>query len=172
MLRMRNVAGLAIAMGCLLMSVPATAKAPRSLADIHVTADDGEVSVVLAGGPFREHRTLGADPSVHLDPLSTMLEPHLAKGAGRVVELTGYRLSSHHDPGDTIVTYVLLLEVPPSGTGAVQAIWWEDHREVPTRLYSGAGTLGEPHGGGQMLDLVVTGDDGVALHLDGIVRLR
>lgn len=168
---MRNVAGLAIAAVCLLTSTQATAKAPRSFADIHVTADDGEVSVVLAGGPFRDHRSLGADPSVHLEPLSTMLEPQLAKGSGRVLQLTGYRLSSVHDPGDTLVTYVLLLEVPPSGTGAVQAIWWEDHQEVPTRLYSGAGTLGEPHGGGQLLTLAVSGDD-VALHIDGTVRLR
>lgn len=145
---------------------------PVSFAQIHVATSDGEVSVVLSGGPAVDGRALGPDPSVHIDPISTMLVPHLAKGPGRVAQLTGYRLSSVHDPGDTVVIYVLLLEVPPSGTGAVQAIWWENHQEVPTRLYSGSGTLAEPHGGGQMLVLTVTGDDGAALALDGTVRLK
>lgn len=158
----------------LVMSSDSEAKpaSPVSFAEIHVAASDGEVSVVLAGGPALAGKALGPDPSVHFDPISTMLEPHLAKGPGRVAQLTGYRLSSVHDPGDTVVTYALLLEVPPTGVGAVQAIWWENHQEIPTRLFTGTGRLAEAHGGGQMLVLTVTGDDGAVLTLDGTVRIK
>jgi hypothetical protein len=157
----------------LLMTPESEAKKPVepvAYADLHVTAPDGAVDVVLTGGPPAVGRTLGADPNVHVDEITTVLTPHLAKGAGAVAELTGYRLSRVNDPGDTIVTYVLLLETAP-GSRDVKALWWENHQEVPTRLYTGDGKLGDKKGGAHSLALTVTDAEGTQLVVEGVVRL-
>lgn len=143
---------------------------PVVYADLHVTAADGAVDVVLTGGAPAQGRALGPDVNVHVDAVTTMLAPQLAKGIGSVAELTGYRLSRLNDPGDTVVTYVLLLETTP-GASAVKAVWWENHREVPTRLYAGEGTLGDVHGGARSLALTVADAEGTKLTVEGVVRL-
>ncbi len=143
---------------------------PVAYADLHVTAADGAVDVVLTGGPSAQGRVLGPDANVHVDEITTMLAPQLPKGTGAVAELTGYRLSQVNDPGDTVVTYVLLLETTP-GARAVKALWWENHREVPTRLYVGEGTLGDAHGGARSLVLNVADAEGTKLTVEGVVRL-
>ena len=156
------------------MSTEAEAKKtvePVSYADLHVTAVDGAVDVVLTGGEPAQGRALGPDVNAHVDEITTMLTPSLVKGVGAVVELTGYRLSKVNDPGDTVVTYVLLLETTPGST-AVKAVWWENHREVPTRLYSGDGTLGEAHGGARSVVLHVVDAEGTALTVEGVIRVR
>lgn len=143
---------------------------PVSFAALHVTAEDGAVDVVLTGGPAAQGRALGPDANAHVDEISTLLTPKLEKGTGAVVELTGYRLSRVNDPGDTVVTYVLLLETTP-GTLGVKALWWENHQEVPTRLYVGDGTLGAVAGGARTVVLHVADPEGARLTVEGVVRI-
>lgn len=146
--------------------------APVAFAELSVRTSDSSVAVVLSGDGVRSGRVIGADPAAHVDPESTAWAPRAIRGEGQVAELVGYRLSQHEDPGDTVVTYALLLEASAPGVGPVRAVWFENHMEVPTRLYAGEGRLGPAKGGAQALQLTVTDADGESLAIDGLIRLR
>lgn len=145
---------------------------PAAVAQLTASSDDGRVEVVLDGTRQRS-RSLLRDPAAHRDPITTALDPKLAKGEADVLTLTGYRLSRLNEPGDVLVTYVLVLEVPRAGAGPVHALWWENHQEVPTRLWTGEGTLEAVPNGASKLELQLTdADHGDALAVSGLVRVR
>ncbi|TNE84734.1 MAG: hypothetical protein EP330_28360 [Deltaproteobacteria bacterium] len=142
---------------------------PEVLADVTVLASDQTTEeVTLTLHKAYKHKALGA-PGDQLDPVSTLLEPKPVSGDGTVYWLVGHGLSTHEEPGDTQITYSLLLEVH-DGSEAVQALWWENRMEVPTSLYAGKGTVvGKGPGGALTLDVSHT-EYGDALHITGAVR--
>lgn len=146
---------------------------PSLVAEVTATADDGRVEVVLTGDRNDKKRVLARDPALHRDPVSTALTPRIGKGGeSEVYELYGWRLSRMNEPGDVLVTYALLVEVPPAG-GPVWALWYEDHQEVPTRLWTGEGTLTtSPRGASQLVLDLTDADGGEKLHVEGLLRVR
>jgi hypothetical protein len=148
----------------------AEARPPSSpiVAEIHASAPDGAVDVVLVGASARG--VLSRDLAHHRDPVSTRLQPRILAGDGEVLELVGYRLARHDQPGDTLVTYTLLCEV--SSAASVWVVWYENHQEVPTSLYVGEGTLsaGESGGASRLEVQVARVDVDETLSLSGLVR--
>lgn len=141
---------------------------PDVLAAVTVASSDGEDQVSLTLHKAFKNRVLG-EPARHLDPVSTQLEPRPVAGAGTVYWLVGHGLEDHDSPGDTVVTYSLLLEVQEA-SGSVRALWWENHMEVPTSLFSGEGEL-LVHGDGAHLELKMTHTEhGDALALSGALH--
>lgn len=129
--------------------------------------------VVLTGFAPLHGRTIGADVGSQRDEITTVFTPQLAKGDADVYHLTGWGLSQIDNPGDLVVEYQLLLAVPAGGSGAVSALLYENHQEVPTLLWQGEGTLGPVVGRGQALSLTLTDvDGGEPLTVTGTLRLR
>lgn len=154
-----------------LLSSDAQAKPadPPALVQVQASDETGAVDLVLAGSLLK-HKALAADLSDQRDPLSTALTPKLPKGPGAVLDATGYRLTTLFEPGDTRVTYRILLEL--GETDQVSAWWYEDHREVPTRLFVGTGTLSPAAQGARALTLQAKDVDSEAtVTLTGLVSL-
>lgn len=140
---------------------------PPIVAELSSSAEHGSVAVVLTGDSPRAHRVLAIDVWSHLDPTTTMLEPRLERGDGEVWSLFGYRLSQHEDPGDTLITYGLLLDVRPAGS---RVLWWENRMEVPTSLFVGPAELVFD---GRVVRLTADVIDPVSAerrHLEGLIR--
>ncbi len=138
---------------------------PEGLAEVTVTDETGEVHVVLELAKCWADKGLadGGDPNAQMHPLHTGLEPKVVKAKGSETCLwTGHRLSAHEQPGDTVVTYALLAQA----TGEqVQAVWYEDHMEVPRTYYRATGTLS-----GRDLVLDLAGELGPPAKLVGLVN--
>lgn len=95
----------------------------------------------------------GVDPraAAQHDEVTTELTPKVVPEKGSTTWLlTGHRLTEHDEPGDTLVTYKLLLEI--DAKGGVSGWWYEDHMEVPRSLWKVDGTLD-----GRALTLALTG---------------
>ncbi len=93
--------------------------------------------VVLSEVQTFKDRALDPDVNAHREQPSTTLSPALVKGKGTVVWFVGRDLGEHDNPGDTVRTWSLLLQV--DGANA-KALWYEDHMEVPRTYATGAGT--------------------------------
>lgn len=112
---------------------------PDGLADLQITTGDHPVSVTLTLSRAWHGKGL-SERSAQLDPITTILTPRVERREGSDTWwFTGYHLSEHEEPGDTLITYVLLLE--RRGDGSIQGFWYEDHEEVPRQLWSAEGTL-------------------------------
>jgi len=117
----------------------ALAGPPAVVADVVLEHEGNAQHVVLTLTREWQNRALGA-PSEQRHAVTTALQPRTQKAAGvQTLWLTGHGLSQHETPGDTLVTYVLLLEVQEGDV--VRGYWFEDHMEVPTSLWTAAGTL-------------------------------
>lgn len=110
------------------------------VAEVSVEEGERTEEVVLTLHKQWRRRALGDDPSRHVNAVTTMLEPKPVGGDDTLYWLVGYGLEAHEQPGDTRVTYSLLVQVPAAGDD-VRALWWEDHMQVPTSLFSGSGAL-------------------------------
>ncbi|TVQ93217.1 MAG: hypothetical protein EA397_05430 [Deltaproteobacteria bacterium] len=147
---------------------------PELLAQVHVTYNDStpEQHLSLSGVGLWKGRTLGNDASAHRHAQHTGLTPKLAEGPNLVVWLVGHQLAERLDPGDTVVTYALLLEIPPDG-GVVKALWYRDSGEVPRSYAWGEGELSLPArptvGAKLSLSLKDT-DYGDPITLSGVIR--
>ena len=101
--------------------------------------------------------------------MTTALQPRTERASGvQTLWLTGHRLSQHETPGDTLVTYALLLEVQDDE--AVRVYWFEDHMEVPTSLWTASGTL---RGAALQLDLTEVVDADIppsVIRVNGLLR--
>lgn len=120
---------------------------------IVVQADLGTEPVVLVSTRSWEDR--GADPRAkkQQDPVTTAFTPSVVPEKGATTWLlVGHRLHAHDQPGDTLTTYTLLLEI--GRAGEVAGWWHEDHMEVPTSLWRVTGTLT-----GHTLALALTAGD-------------
>lgn len=115
---------------------------PALLADLQLTFADSTPSekLVMRGVGVWTGRSLGDDPGKHSDPTHTGLTPELTEGKGTVAWLVGHRLSERLDPGDTIVTYALIIEVPPTGT-EIKALLYRDSGEIPRSYAWGTGEI-------------------------------
>jgi hypothetical protein len=140
---------------------------PAGIGEVTVRDPHGEVTVQLRRERCWRHRGIASseDPWAHQHPLSTAFRPQLTRRRGSTSCLwTGYRPSAHERPGDTVVSYRLLLE-RAGNDGAVAALWHEDHMEVPTVLFTAQGRLQGP-----ILELALEGgemaDDAV---LEGVL---
>lgn len=144
---------------------------PSLLADLTVQSEGQPVDLQLRSVKSWEGRVLDQDVSAHRDPVSTQLQPALTKGEATVHWLVGYRLSAHDQPGDTLVTCALLLQVSEPSQ-PVRALWYEDHQEVPTTLFVGGGKLSSgQQGGAASVDLRVKEVEfGDELAISGLVR--
>jgi len=148
-------------------------KPPELLAHVVVmTEEKTPVEVVLSQVKTWKNGSLPDGVAPHQDKVSTTLEPNIEKGSATVHWLVGYRLHTREKPGDTTVTYALILETPSGGNGAVKALWYEDHYEVPRSFYTGSGTLTAGAGGAaNKLDLALTESEyGDALKIQGMLR--
>lgn len=117
-------------------------KPPDLLAHVVVTTEQKTpVEIVLSEFKTWKNGSLPDGVALHQDKISTSLKPTIEKGSSTVHWLVGYRLHTREKPGDTRVTYSLLLETPSAGSGQVKALWYEDHYEVPRSYYTGSGTL-------------------------------
>ena len=113
----------------------------------------GALPVVLVESKAWADRGVDPRAKAQQDPITTAFTPTVVpeKGANTWL-LTGYRLHAHDEPGDTLVTYTLLLEI--DADGAIEGWWHEDHMEVPTSLWKVTGTLQ-----GHTLALTLAGDE-------------
>ena len=120
---------------------------------IVVSADVGGHTVVLAERRAWADRGVDGRAAVQQDPITTELTPKVVPEKGSTTWLlTGYRLTEHDAPGDTLVTYSFLLEI--DAAGAVSGWWYEDHMEVPRSLWKVDGALA-----GRLLTLSLTGEE-------------
>jgi hypothetical protein len=148
-------------------------KPPELLA--HVVASTEQktpVEVVLSQVKTWTNSSLPDGAGPHQDKITTTLEPTIETGSATVHWLVGYRLHTREKPGDTRVTYSLLLETAAAGGGPVKALWYEDHYEVPRSFYTGKGTLTPGTDGGAtklVLDLTHA-EYGDALKVQGMIR--
>ncbi|MCO4748294.1 MAG: hypothetical protein KC912_26100 [Proteobacteria bacterium] len=142
---------------------------PDVIAEVTTTEADRSEEVVLTLHKQWKRRSLGDDPSRHLDPISTALEPKPTSGDDTVYWLVGYGLEAHEQPGDTRVTYSLLVQVAESGE-TVQTLWWEDHMEVPTSLFNGSGTLTQTEASAQLSAKLKHIEYGDELAISGSIR--
>lgn len=111
-------------------------------------------------------RVLGDGP--HVDPVTTALTPSLDRGDADVYWLVGHRPGRRDHAGDTLLRYALVLQVGPGDV--TKALWFEDHQEIPTQLWTGAGALQTVGGGGTLsLDLTEV-DGGAKCRLEGTIR--
>ena len=109
--------------------------------------------VVLVGVETWTNRGVDPRPASQQDPISTAFTPATVVEKGSTSWLLkGYRLTTHDAPGDTVITYSLLLEL--DAAGAVTGWWHEDHMEVPTSLWKVTGTLDQ-----RALTLALDGDE-------------
>lgn len=109
--------------------------------------------VVLVGVEAWANRGVDPRAAAQQDPISTTFTPATVVEKGSTSWLLkGYRLTTHDAPGDTVLTYSLLLEV--DGAGGVTGWWHEDHMEVPTSLWKVSGTLDQ-----RALTLSLAGDE-------------
>ncbi|MDP2305550.1 MAG: hypothetical protein Q8P18_05950 [Pseudomonadota bacterium] len=107
---------------------------------IVVQADLGGEPVVLVSTQSWEDRASDPRAKKQQDAVTTAFTPTLVPAKGTTSWLlVGHRLHEHDEPGDTLVTYTLLLEI--DRTGAIAGWWHEDHMEVPTSLWRVSGTL-------------------------------
>jgi len=145
---------------------------PDAVAELTAALHTRPVEVVLTDAVQWPESSLVPEVEAHRDPVTTLLRPGLEDGPGEVLRLIGHRLSKHDEPGDTLVTYSLVLQLPAAGKGKVIALWHEDHQEMPTSLFLGGGTLEPGRGlGASRLDLRlqdVDGDD--QLTVSGLLR--
>lgn len=128
---------------------------PPAIAEVTLSDPTGSVTVQLRRVDCWSDRALAEDgaPAAHQDPLHTGLVPKLEKRKGTTTCLwTGYRPGTHEAPGDTLLTYALL--VAQTGT-ALSGLWYEDHREVPRTYYRAVGAQL-----GTALSLALTDPDG------------
>ncbi len=109
---------------------------PPSVASVEVTRAAGSHTVVLYGVQSWSNKALDPDVNAHREQPSTTLTPALVKGDGTVTWLVGHDLGTLNQPGDTVRTWSLLLQV--DGADA-KALWYEDHQEVPRTYAVGAG---------------------------------
>ena len=120
---------------------------------IVVQADLAGEPVVLVSKQVWEDRGADPRPKKQQDAITTAFTPSVVPEKGATTWLlVGHRLHEHDEPGDTLVTYSLLLEI--DRTGAVAGWWHEDHMEVPTSLWKVTGTLE-----GHKLTLSLEGDE-------------
>ena len=138
---------------------------PSAIAEVTVADDTGSVTVQLRRDDCWKDRALvdGGAPAAQQDPLHTGLVPKLEKRPGTTTCLwTGYRPGTHEAPGDTLLTYALLLAQTDA---AVSGLWYEDHQEIPRTYYRAVGTRL-----GSALSLTLTDPDGgPAATLTGVV---
>jgi hypothetical protein len=155
----------------LLMTTDADAAKPKEPEVIaQVTAGPAQ-EIVLAGRRERG-RAVPREGSTLRDPVSTALTVRLDRGDADVLALTGWRLARLNDPGDVIVTYTLMVEVPPTGD-AVHVLWHEDHQEVPTSLYVGEGTIERHERAGWTVRADVKDvEHGDVVRIEGLIRIR
>ena len=148
-------------------------KSPDILAHVIVQpVDKTPVEVVLSEIKTWKKGAIAEDAAAHQDKVTTTLTPAIEKGDSTVYWLVGYRLHTREKPGDTKVTYSMLLETPASGSGPVKALWYEDHYEVPRSFYLGSGnlTLGTD-GAANKLDLQLNDSEyGDLLKVQGMLR--
>ena len=148
-------------------------KSPELLAHVIVQPiEKTPVEVVLSEVKTWKKSGLADGATAHQDKVTTTLTPAIEKGDSTVYWLVGYRLHTREKPGDTKVTYSMLLETPASGGGAVRALWYEDHYEVPRSYYLGTGslTLGVD-GAANKLDLKLNESEyGDLLKIQGMLR--
>lgn len=117
------------------------------------SADVSGYVVVLAETEVWKGKGVDGRAEVQQDPVTTELTPRLLPEKGSTTRLlTGYRLTEHDAPGDTLVTYKLLLET--DATGKLSGFWYEDHMEVPRSLWRVVGTLS-----GRTLTLSLSGEE-------------
>ena len=148
-------------------------KPPEMLAHVIVQPiDKTPVEVVLSEVKTWKKGVLADGAAAHQDTTTTTLIPAIEKGNSTVHWFVGYRLHTREKPGDTTVTYAMLLETPTTGGGPVKALWYEDHYEVPRSYYMGTGrlTLGVD-GAANKLDLQLSeAEYGDPLKVQGMVR--
>ena len=120
---------------------------------IVLQADLGGEPVVLVSTRSWEDRAVDPVATKQQDAITTAFTPALVPEKGTTTWLlVGHRLHEHDEPGDTLVTYSILLEIDRAG--AVAGWWHEDHMEVPTSLWRVTGTLT-----GRSLALALAGED-------------
>ncbi len=144
---------------------PRVPAAPDGIGEVTVADDSGSVTLQLRLERCWRDRGLQQDgaPSAHMHPLHTGLTPRFERQPGvETCMWTGYRPSAHEEAGDTIVSYVLLVQQQGD---ALSGLWYEDHQVVPRSYYRAAGTL---DGSTVHLDLVDS-DGGLPATLDGLL---
>lgn len=142
--------------------------APATIAEISLDFEESEPqSWVLVETQRWEGKSL-AGAAEQQDPITTQLTPKVKRDAGvETIQLSGYHLSEHEQPGDTRVTGVLLLTV--SGD-SVSGFWYEDHQEVPTMLWSVTGTWERSGKGGALKLSLAPVDGGPTGSATGLMR--
>lgn len=147
--------------------------APAHLAQLQVSAEGRPaVSVTLHEVKRWKDKALVQDSTLWRDPLSTAFTPAVQSGDATLVWLVGYGLSAHENPGDTLVTRSLVIQLPRTPQELATAIWFEDHQEVPTNLFIGGGRVTSGQGkAASTLDLKVKDVDyGDVLSITGLLR--
>ncbi len=120
---------------------------------IVLQADISGHTVVLAESQAWPDKGVDGRAAQQQDPVTTELTPKVVAEKGSTTWLlTGYRLTEHDAPGDTLVTYKLLLEIDAKGD--VSGWWYEDHMEVPRSLWKVGGALA-----GRSLTLTLSGEE-------------
>lgn len=143
MIRVLAVIALALAPGVACAKGAAPLPSPDAVAQVAVIkVDDGllsdPVDLVLTLTRRWEGQGLAAE-GAQLDPVTTWLVPAVEKRAGTTTWwFTGYRLSQHEQPGDTLVICSLLIEATTGDR--VSGYWHENHQAVPTTLWRAEGT--------------------------------
>lgn len=113
----------------------------------------GKEPVVLVSTQSWADRAADPRAKKQQNAISTAFTPSVVPEKGATTWLlVGHRLQEHDEPGDTLVTYSLLLEIDRAG--AIAGWWHEDHMEVPTSLWRVTGTLT-----GHTLALALEGDE-------------
>ena len=109
---------------------------PPSIASVEVSRQSVTHTIVLSEVQTWANKGLDPDVNAHREQPSTDLHPALVKGDGSVVWFVGHDLGQLENPGDTVRTWSLLLEV---NGGEAKALWYEDHKEIPHTFAMGAG---------------------------------
>ena len=131
---------------------------PDGVGQVEVSDDTGAVTVELRVDACWKRRAIAkpSDPYAHLHKRTTAFMPKLTFSFSRQTCLwTGSLESTHETSQDTVVNYALLLQWDPDAeVQSVVALWHEDHQQVPTLLFTGAGRLHEG-----TLDLMLSGGE-------------
>ena len=116
---------------------------PSGVGELLFRDPDGSVTVQLRLERCWSDQGLpdDASPLAQQDPISTGMQPRLERKAGAETCLwLGYRPGSHEVPGDTLLSYALLVEGQARVEGQdLKGLWYEDHHEIPRSWYRATG---------------------------------
>lgn len=140
---------------------------PEVLAELDIQTSAHAARVTLQLASRHPGHVFVQDLGQWTDRITTLLTPALSPGDGEVVRLVGYLLTRHESPGDTVVTWTLVVQ---TGGAELRAILHEDRQELPTTLYVGGGRL-VPLGSSSRVELRLRDPvDGGEVSVDGLVR--